>query len=311
MTAPAHRLITAAIAATALSGCFTGIESTPRITAGEVRRQAAATPTPEMRFLADVGPEAPAAWVPGKEFHVADSRVARLFAYNDSRAEGLEGTTLRFECFEDAPSLTGTGATYVVLTTMRADTLRYRIDTPRPALLARERLEIPFTVEMQPVQRADSLMRSHIYYISTPLWRRTDGRSRPGMRHVPVKILGVKPGSDGIYPAAVVFTPQHSPTDTAMVMMSLSGDKAPRSFATLFSFTNPRDRFPHITDNVWQLIINSRVQEGMTRDECRLALGAPSRTEQIPTRGGMVERWSYGEGIYLIFEDGTLSSYRL
>ncbi len=301
----------AILGATALSGCFTGIESTPRITAGDVRRQAAARPTPEMLFLADVGTQPPASWTPGKEFHVADARVARLFAYTDGRADGLEGTTLRFVAFEDAPSLTGEGATYVVLTSERGDTLSYRIDAPLDNVRSRERLEIPFTVEMLPVQQADSLMRSHIYYISTPLWRRTDGRTRPGLRHVPVKVLGVRPGTDGIYPAAVLFAPEYAQADTAMVMMSLSGDKAPRSFATLFSFTNPRDRYPHITDHVWDLIVHSRVEPGMTRDECRLALGSPTRTEQIPTRGGMVERWSYGEGIYLIFDDGTLSSYRL
>ncbi|MDE6109720.1 MAG: hypothetical protein K2F72_05490, partial [Muribaculaceae bacterium] len=287
-------LLTAALAAAVLQGCFTGIESTPRITAGDVRRQAAATPTPEMQFLAAVGPQAPASWARGKQFRVADSRVSRLFSYTDGRADNLEGSTLSFAAFEDAPSLTGEGATFVALTTETGDTLRYRIDSPRQSVLSRERLEIPFTVEMLPVQQADSLMRSHIYYISTPLWRRTDGRTRPGMRHVPVKVLAVQPGTDGIYPAAVVFSPEDAPADTAMVMMSLSGDKAPRSFATLFSFTNPRDRYPHITDHVWDLIVNSRVEAGMSRDECRLALGSPTRTEQIPTRAGMIERWSYG-----------------
>lgn len=311
MIRTAIRTIAAGIAAVTLSGCFTGIESTPRITAGDVRRQAAATPTPEMQFLASVGPQAPAAWTAGKQFRVADSRVARLFAYTDGRADNLEGSTLSFAAFEDAPSLTGEGATYVVLTTESSDTLRYRIDAPRQSVMARERLEIPFTVEMLPVQQADSLMRSHIYYISTPLWRRTDGRTRPGKRHVPVKILSVQPGTDGVYPAAVIFTPEHAPADTAMVMMSLSGDKAPRSFASIFSFTNPRDRYPRITDDVWELIVNSRVEAGMSRDECRLALGSPTRTEQIPTRAGMVERWSYGDGIYLIFEDGMLSTFRL
>ncbi|MDE6498133.1 MAG: hypothetical protein K2L21_05685 [Muribaculaceae bacterium] len=307
----AIRFFSAAVAAAALTGCFTGIESTPRITAGDVRRQAAATPTPEMLFLASVGPQPPAAWTSGKRFRVADSRIERLFAYTDGRADNLEGATLSFEAFEDAPSLTGEGATYVALTTDRADTLRYRIDSPRQNVLERERLEIPFTVEMLPVEQADSLMRSHIYYISTPLWRRTDGRTRPGKRHIPVRILSVQPGTDGIYPAAVIFTPEQAPADTAMVMMSLSGDKAPRSFATIFSFTNPRDRYPRITDDVWELIVNSRVETGMTRDECRLALGSPTRTEQIPTRAGMIERWSYGEGIYLVFEDGMLSSFRL
>lgn len=303
----------AALAAVAaLHGCFTGIESTPRITAGEVRRQDAARPTAEMLFMADVTQQRPAAWQPGKRFHVADARVAKLFAADTgARTDSLAGTDLVYLRMEPTASLTGEGATYVVLLSAAGDTLRYRVDASPAALAKRERLEIPFTVELDPVLRADSMMRGHIYYISTPLWRCTDGRSRPGLRHVPVRIERVAPGSDGIYPAAVVFTPVDTPTDTAMVMMSLGGNTAPRSFASLFSFTNPRDSYPHITDDVWQLIVHSRVQTGMTRDECRLALGNPVSNEQIPTTAGMVDRWSYGDGIYLIFEDGTLSAFRL
>lgn len=302
--------ITAALgAALALQGCFTGIESTPRITAGEVRRQDAARLTPEMQFLATVAPQPPAQWQRGKQFHVADNRFAKLFPYTDSRADSLEGTAITYIGMQEAPSLTGEGATTIILTTAKADTLMYRVDASPATIASRTRLEIPFTIELDPVQAADSLMRGHIYYISTPLWRTVDGRSRPGLRHVPVSIERVEPGIDGIYPAAVIFSHEG---DTAMVMMSLGGTAGtPRSFASLFSFTNPRDAFPHISDEVWQLIVHSRVQHAMTRDECRLALGTPTRTEQIPTTAGMVERWSYGDGIYLIFEDGALTSYRL
>lgn len=301
---------TLALAACALHGCFTGIESTPRITAGDVRRQGVAKPTAEMQFLAGVGPQAPAQWRPGKKFYVADGRVAMLFARAEA-ADSLQGTDLVYEGMRAAPSLTGEGATDIVLLTQRGDTLLYRVDSSPEALRSRERLEIPFTIERDPVERADSLMRGHTYYINTPMWRDRDGRSREGLRHVPVRVLGVMPGGDAVYPAAVLFSPAGTPADTALVMMGLGGDNAPRNFATLFSFKNPRDGYPHITDEVWNLIVHSKVQNGMTRDECRLALGAPERTEQIPTTAGMVERWSYGEGIYLIFEDGALAGYRL
>lgn len=302
-------IIAAALTAIALHSCFTGIESTPRITAGEVRRQSAAKPTPEMLFLADILPEPPAEWHTGKRFYVSDNRIAKLFSYTDGRSDSLAGTDLIYAGRSGAPSLTGEGATEIDLVTWRGDTLQYRIDASPENIAARPRLEIPFTIERAPVERADSMMRGHIYYISTPLWRTVDGRNRPGLRHVPVSIERVEPGIDGIYPAAVIFSHEG---DTAMVMMSLGGVAGtPRSFASLFSFTNPRDAFPHISDEVWQLIVHSRVQHAMTRDECRLALGTPTRTEQIPTTAGMVERWSYGDGIYLIFEDGALTSYRL
>lgn len=303
-------LLTALAGAVMLHSCFTGIESTPRITAGDVRRQGVARPTPEMEFMAGVLPQPPAAWQPGKRFYVSDNRLGKLFA-RTAGADSLEGTELRFAGMHSAPSLTGDGATDVALLTAAGDTLLYRVDASLHALQRRERLEIPFTIELDPVLRADSMLRGNIYYIATPLWRRTDGRSRAGLRHVPVRVIEVRPGSDAVYAAGVVFMPLDAPSDTAMVMMSLGGPRSPRNFATLFNFRNPRDGYPHITDDVWQHIVRSEVQKGMTRDECRLALGAPTGREQIPTTAGMIDRWSYGEGIYLIFEDGYLTSFRL
>jgi hypothetical protein len=48
----------------------------------------------------------------------------------------------------------------------------------------------------------------------------------------------------------------------------------------------------------------------MTSSECRLALGAPNDYTRVPTTGGMVERWTYDNGVYLMFEDGVLTRYR-
>ena len=49
----------------------------------------------------------------------------------------------------------------------------------------------------------------------------------------------------------------------------------------------------------------------MTRDECRLALGAPPEVLRTPSYGGMREVWSYSDGVFLIFEDGYLTRFRL
>ena len=49
----------------------------------------------------------------------------------------------------------------------------------------------------------------------------------------------------------------------------------------------------------------------MTRDECRLALGAPNSYRTIPVYNAIVEQWNYDDGLYLIFEDGILTRYRI
>ena len=89
-----------------------------------------------------------------------------------------------------------------------------------------------------------------------------------------------------------------------------SSRAATRNFDRLFSFSDPRTNYPQISDHTWQLITRSQVAVGMTRDECRLALGAPSSINRGATRAAQLERWLYDDGIYLIFEDGILTRYR-
>lgn len=61
---------------------------------------------------------------------------------------------------------------------------------------------------------------------------------------------------------------------------------------------------------MWTNIINNRVSPGMTLDECRLALGSPAKVSRRPDHSVLREIWSYENGIYLMFVDGILSSYR-
>ncbi len=57
--------------------------------------------------------------------------------------------------------------------------------------------------------------------------------------------------------------------------------------------------------------MSGRVSEGMTRDECRLALGVPDEIKRMPAYEGMREIWTYAEGRRLVFSDGLLiSAYR-
>lgn len=55
---------------------------------------------------------------------------------------------------------------------------------------------------------------------------------------------------------------------------------------------------------------NGTVTEDMTRDECRLSLGAPDNIDRRAGYSVLREVWSYENGRYLIFEDGLLRSYR-
>lgn len=85
---------------------------------------------------------------------------------------------------------------------------------------------------------------------------------------------------------------------------------APRGFATLFSFTDPREKYPQISDETWANIIRGRVALGMTRAECRLALGTPDDVIHRNDHNYLYERWNYDNGVYLVFRDDILENYR-
>ena len=48
----------------------------------------------------------------------------------------------------------------------------------------------------------------------------------------------------------------------------------------------------------------------MTKQECRLALGAPAQAESGRDFSKTIDIWTYANGIYLRFEDGILVDFR-
>ncbi len=316
----------AALCVLALQSCFTGVESTPRITLGDVKKQQAAIVTDEQRFLEDLAPTPPSLWRPGHRLRVDDSKIGLVLTAASASADSLAGRDLVFDGFAPAVSLTGADATEVRfhadLPDGRAEYF-YRIPVEISHIDTLSAIQVPFTVDMDLVARVDSIMRGKRFFVRTPMWYSSEGSHQAvdGFRHVAVNVDSVIAG-DANYPLGVVFTvekpeyaallqPEGGPC-TRMVFMTVGNSRAAtRNFDHLFAFRDPRDIYPAIKDDVWQLIVRSRVTEGMTREECRLALGSPASLRRIPTYGGMHENWQYSDGVYLYFVDGFLTRYRL
>lgn len=312
MTNKFHKIITAVLSVILLTSCFTGIESTPRISSKDVRKRDAANLTPEQLFLSDITSEAPAEWQKGKRFFVTDDKISIIFQPGEVDVDSLSNRDLIFDSFRAVPSVTGDGATILNFTASdREGTLSYRVNVPYDYLYKRQRLEVPFSVERSVVERVDSAMRNQTYFITTPKWyRSSDDKAVSGRRHISVTVTHVGPGTY-IYPLRVYFRPEGYDTEY-WIPMTIGDDRAAtRNFYTIFNFEDPRRRYPQITDRVWQLIVNSKVETGMTRDECRLALGAPNSYRTIPVYNALVEQWNYDDGLYLIFEDGVLTRFRI
>lgn len=312
------------ILSTALSSCFTGVESTPKIKNDEARKQGITGGTDEERFLADVRPQPVKDWSKGKKFYITDSKVAVLFTQPFTERALGEGSELTFDTIIPAPSVTGRGASNVRFLTAKGDTLNYRLEIARDELMKREKLLVPFTIENYVVERVRDKILGKTLYINVPTWlpaglQLSQGEYVPsvsryvkGLRHTPVKITAVEPGNDA-YPVCVYFkdTTGEFPDETFRIYMTAGSDNiATRNFETLFSFENVRKKYPLISDHIWDLIIHSKLEPGMTREECRLALGSPSDNIKYATTKAMVERWIYDSGVYLIFEDGVLTAFR-
>ncbi|MDE7426362.1 MAG: hypothetical protein K2M79_01000 [Muribaculaceae bacterium] len=302
--AAAAVLMTAAAAL--MQSCFTGIESTPRISEAQVQRNTHAGA--EELYLLDITPEPPGKWERGKMFMVTEGRLSRAMEGTPAWADSLRGTKLFFQQFRAVSTPTGTG-TEVILTTDAGQELRYRTSVHPDSIANAGALVIPFTIDMDMVTAADSRMHGKTYYIKTPAWMipGTDIRADSTLRHVPVTVDSVTPG-DNRYPLMVHFSYQYR---QYYVFMSLDAEHGnSRNFPALFSLENPRRRFRQITDAVWNNIIHGRVENGMTREECRLALGTPENVNTQTDHAFINEVWTYPGGGYLIFKDGVLQEFR-
>lgn len=321
MRAPLLRHIVLATLALLVSSCFTGIESTPRIEDSVADRTSRSVSSREQSFLSDIAPLPPAQWEPGRTYRVADSRISLIFLPPSDGTDTLVGHDIVYDGRRAATSLTGEDATDLTFHSTDGRRFVYRVpalDSLRFDTLAA--LDIPFTIDLDLVGRLDSRLRGKKLFIRTPAWYFADGdraASPTGLRHIEVNIDSVVPGTAN-FPAAVAFTVvdpelrQRTGSRPHMVLMSVGSSKAAsRNFDTLFSFDNPRKAYPTIEAATWELIMASRVKAGMTREECRLALGSPTEVLRTPSYGGMRERWSYSDGVFLIFDDGLLSRYRL
>lgn len=305
-------LATAALAVLP-QGCFTGVESTPRIGNAELKKQNASEPTAERLYLADVATEGLERWERGKEFMVEDKKAMLNFTAGGGSVELEPGDVIEFEGAEAAVSPTGEATDLVFRKSGSGERLVYRVNAPLEELKKRDVTEVPFTVELGVAERLRSRLVGNTYYIMTPRWLDRDLKSATRLKYIPVRIVNVVAGNSD-FPVRVVF----EPLDDALrgmgnysVYMSVgNGRRATRNFEHLFSLTDPREKYAQIEDNVWRAIVEGRLVKGMTRDYVRLSIGSPKDVIRGHDYSSTYERWEYDGGVFLIFRDGVLEEYR-
>ena len=305
-------LLCAVTLACSLSGCFTGIESTPRITASDVRRETAQTVTPEQTFGRTLVADSLSQWRKGREFKVVDDRIKLLFSSTRDSSLPAVGEIIEYAGITTVPSLLGDTITLLKFVTPKspADTLIYRVEFPPAELYGRQSISVPFVVDMEYISKIDSKMTGMTLYPLTSTRYAENGERVNCRKFIPVTVVGVSSGNAD-FPLRVNFTESGDPKIYSVLMSSGTGKMSTRNFDSLFSLSDPRLKYPLITDQNWEAITNGTVRPEMTREEVRLSLGNPQDVLHGHSYSSTYERWVYPSGAMLEFEDGLLKKFRL
>lgn len=284
-----------ALALAALSGCFTGIEKTPVIK-DTTSSKAKTTLTPEQELLSTVAPQTPGEWIPGKPFIVTPGRLTYAYSPTSDAATLSEGDTLRFAELRTSVRLAGDSITEVYLSTPAGKRILTVVESPLSSIINKP-LPLPFLVDVDVVDEVRRRLKGKT------VWTIRAGRD--GKKYQRTRIVDVLSGGNADFPLLVA-----TEADTMRMVLSSRSSSA-RTFDNLFSLSDPRKRYPQISDAIWENICRGKIAVDMTREECRLALGAPASVERTAAYSGIIERWTYEDGKFLLFTDGLLTRFRL
>lgn len=293
------------------ASCSTGIEGTKTIKMSRAERRETA-PTDEEVFARQFASQRLDTWRPGKQFLVVDQKARLIYDFDGLRAtDSVTGRILSFETMELLPD---PGGRDVVAIRFRDGSGRVRYRTSLSAekgVADISGLDMPMVVDLDLVALADSLMRGKTLWVRSRLWYDDNANPYDGRKFVAVTISRVRPGN-AVFPLIVDFVDDKGAA--AHVYMNVKGETGlgaeSRTFPTLFSLTDPKTSYPSIQPEIWDNIRNGKVAVGMTKDECKLALGNPTDVDTGHTWGNLVEIWGYKDGKFLYFEDGRLANFR-
>lgn len=299
-----------AIAVVMLAGCFTGVETTQKITDRDVQRAMQemnrGKHETSLTHFVDSLPN----WSEGKGFWVVDDRARLIFlpsASYDVDSLQLLGKRLVYAGYNTRRQVDNSEVVDIVLTDTDNHRLIYATGKPF-ADVCKPSFSIPFLVDDDMVQNYARQLVGKTVYVKTSVWFDGAGNyTNGGRKFVPVEITAVTAGND-VYPLMVAF---RDDVKEATLWMTTQGSSiSGHHFDDLFSMTDVRKQYSRISDENWQKIVDGKVAEGMTKEECRLAMGNPKNLTQLPDQSGLREYWYYDGGRYLFFVDGLLKEYR-
>lgn len=307
-------LICFTLVATLLAGCNTGIESTRTIKMSR-SEQRESHPGEEQTFINALRSEPLEAWKVGKSFFIADDRASVILEYaasehNEAMDSGLAGRIVKYLGTISRNTPGGDAVTLIEFSDS-TDVLVYNTGKTANDALSLTGLDIPMLIDMDLVADADTLLKGRTLWTRSRLWYDKEGKPFDGRKFVPVRIDGVSAGTM-LFPLRVEFTDTTGRNASMLVnISSRNGIGAEsRTFQSLFSMSDPKLKYHTVSPEFWELICDGRIASGMTKDECRLALGNPAETDSGHSWESLIDVWKYNDGTFLQFKDGLLIGFR-
>lgn len=293
------------------TSCSTGIESTKKIrmTKEDVRLM---TKSPEQEFAESIQGTPLSDWKLGRPFMAMSDRTLLIFepvAFdNDYSNRSMKGKKLFYSGLDShvSPDLK---EECVILFSDGEHQFRYRTGKPTSeALSAIDSSRIPLMSDLTLIDQWSQKTVGSSFWTKSNLWYDAAGDRMSGLKFAKVTVADLIP-STGDFPIKIKITGP-SEEEGYLQMNYTSDTHDSRNFAAIFFLSDPKDRYPNITDEHWMLIQQGKVGEGMTKEECKLSIGNPDEVRSGHNRAQTMDIWQYSDGTYLMFTDGLLTNFR-
>lgn len=268
--------------------------------------------TPEQKFSESIGGIPLSQWKEGKEFMAMSDRTLQIFEpyginlpNSDYRMEGKVLTFVGTDSHVN-PDLK---EECVIIFSDGATRLRYRTGkSTETAMNEIVSSKIPLMSDLDLIRLWEEKTKGSTLWTKSNLWYDAAGERIPGLKFAKVKVLEVLP-STGDFPVTLKISGDGG--REAYLHMNYTSDlRDSRNFAAIFFLSDPKKKYPHISEEHWALIQQGKVAEGMTKEECKLSIGNPDEVRAGHNRSQTMDIWQYSDGTYLMFTDGLVTNYR-
>lgn len=266
----------------------------------------------EQKFAESIKKRELSEWEKGRRFIAMSDRTLYIFEPtgldNDLSEQSFKGKQLVYQGIESSqtPDLkeecvivfTDGSTTYRYKTGKSTSTAMKEIDSSKLPLIS----DIEFTAQWKEKIEGKTL------WTKSNLWYDANGDRMQGLKFAKVTVDDVEAYA-GDFPMRVKIKGPDG--TTAWIYMNYTSDPHDtRDFASTFFLTDPKGKYPQISEANWSLIQQGRLAEGMTKEECKLSIGNPDEVRSGHDRSQTIDIWQYSDGTYMFFTDGLLTEFR-